>query len=1773
MRKGEDGTTPKNFLVFRKINQEQTSKMPPAANSEGKRTDLNQVVVDLFQVPVFSICEFQNKKAGPFLDNTSSSSSSRSACEPFIATLLRREDGPARADAASAALVEMVKAGVAPDVDATVAIVTAFALSGSGARCVDAAATVAQAMILAGCSVSAVKDVVLHPRSVAAMLAAAACEGLVGLVKTIWTAYSKAMSERRRSESIRISLVANTGYGLGDASAGSADSSLESHMQGVYALSLAVSVGRVTGGIVPYSAAAVSSISGSSLGRSSSYQVSEALAAIQNLSSNDSESGYKTTHTSLASALAISLNALGLRAQSRRVLNGAVQAFSEQPIDPKINSKSSSSIKNKDITRSLDSDSFSTLVLALGSCNQTGDLRLLMTLAASSVSQSPKTIGPVGPTLTSGRGAVCASAWVSGHSMRSDVAALHSSIEQLGSSPAVQRMRMSAPDGSVASPVTDLTAASVAAIATVLSPSHVKLDGSISTVLDVLAQRNAIGASQLSCLASNGLLAHTIGSGQLREALLSYLPPVTSEVDVKALFTPLPESITLLLQAVCSDINSQGKSESGLCLPSHLVPSLIKRRANASVADEKEVVVDSAEGFIGVIQAILAAARGWGLRPRAVDIAIVIEVHAALGNVRLAMSDAHTSIGGPCASYYAALARGMARDAGSSFMEAEWVARNSLADDIDNTDGGLAAAVESLCVRFKADLHAVFRTDESAGRAGLALQQETLRQIRSSQPVAQSSSSIALTSVVAVSTPHMHVSSPSAATCYVFSRILLLGLADAARMDQSEARGAVGSLPEPAARVVASVARSQAWIHKTTVSTLGKAEETSPTSFRTPNSNFSSIVRSPEKSAITATSPLTASQSFFSKVPELVDEGHAKAALWGLKKEGESKAPSGFEVFSGRSGSGSDGLPSILPAGSWKVNSSVSAAPSSQVSKMNGTAALSLGESAVSARTMTPLPSSSKQQPQTTVNVVRSIPADFGTSALMSNAALTSYSSSAALSSSSKASTSASPLEVESLLRKDVWDYRALGFPGVAPARSEINSDQDVSGHSRPLSDINALVSVPDVAQLLLSLAQPSATFEAPKSHHARGKEIRGEIKMRPFALEDGFVDVPSVLDRRSAAASLPITHALLLATQKAGTASLASSSSSEGMLTDVPGVVSLSPATIVLQEACRDVHADMQRLELELFSQASQLMVAEAQLNRTLQAKQQLADISLSSSKAIKKRSGSKPSSTKGSNAALRYLQGGSAHEEEPSELESDLFDEFEFRSSSLHSSLESKSVDGSTTLPKSMLKGLANKRINLLRSSLERIQSEEAELLVIFSSSNERKADETSENFNSAMASIMSATTALEKRIDENDKTIVASEDAVLSTREGLRAWVGASARSGSTSGKTASSALDAVSQLSSSRLSQASRLLRAARTKVEAESDQQLMQLQASVLEIEQLSVEKTRSNARVSAAISNLKIELDAATQTVEDLSRDTDSLKIKLAQLDISYQQAKARHTAEASRIEDAIYRMRGLLSNEFTRKVDSASIDVSRAMNAAAEKGRMEAAVEGVSLLEIARSASEAKIAKAQTETENQITPEIYAKVADEVRSRLNLEESLSEALKKQAEEAGKRREAHARVAASLSLLQSVEGAMMRANADADHALSISAAQKASSNKTVLTSADDMKLPSELISLAQSLSLTAFDLMGTAEEAIDVVSPNPNIHPSSDLSRTTGVSLYPGTDPRLVSQSINTLDAVIKLYEAELERVCQPSVTSRAPLPSAKKAMSILDIALAAERS
>jgi hypothetical protein len=1749
--------------------------MPPAVNSEGKRNDLNQVVVDLFAVPVFSICEFAPNKGGvsSFLDtsSTSLSSSTRSACDPFIAKLLQREDGPARADAASAALVEMVKAGVAPDVDATVAIVTAFALSGSGARCIDAAATVAQAMILAGCSVSAVKDVVLHPRSVSAMLAAAACEGLVGLVRTIWTAYSKAASERRRSESIRISLVANTGYGLGDASAGSSDSSLESHMQGIYALSLAVSVGRVSGGIIHYSAASISSISGSSFGRSSSYQVSEALAAIQNLSSNDSDSGYKTIHASLASALAISLNQLGLRAQSRRVLNGAVQAFSEQPIDPKVNSSgssSSSSSKNKEMSRSLDSDSFSTLVLALGSCHQTGDLRLLMTLAASSVTQSPKTIGPVGPTLASGRGAVCASAWVSGHSMRSDVAALQSSIEQLGSSPAVQRMRMNAPDGTVVSPVTDLTAASVAAVATVLTPSHVKLDGTISSILDVLAQRNVIGSSQLSCLASNGLLAHTIGSGNLREALLSYLPPVTSEIDIKALFTPLPETVTLLLQAVCGDINSQGKSESGLCLPSHLVPTLIKRRANTSVAEEKEVAINSAEGFIGVIQAILAAARGWGLRPRAVDIAIVIEVHAALGNVRLAMSDAHTSIGGPCASYYAALARGMARDAGSSFMEAEWVARNSLADDIDNTDGGLASAVESLCVRFKADLHAVFRTDESAGRAGLALQQETLKQIRSSQPIVQSSSSIALTSVVAISSPQIHVSSPAAATCYVFSRILLLGLADAARLDQNEARGTVGSLPESAARVVASVARSQAWIHKTTISTLGKAEETSPTSFRTPNSNFSSIVRSPEKSsAPPATSPLTASHSFFSKVPELVDEGHAKVAQWGPQKDGESKAPSGFEVFSGRSGTGTDGLPSILPAGSWKSNTSV---PTMQASKVSSVAPSLLSGSVNSIQVLTPHSSLSKrEQPQSTVNVVRSIPSDFGTSSALtsySSSALTSFSSSAALSSTSKTLSNVSPFEVESLLRKDVWDYRALGFPGVAPARSQSSSDLDISGFSRNQADVNALVSVPDVAQLLLSLAQPSATFEAPKSHHARGKEFRGDVKMRSFALEDGFVEVPSVLDRRSAAASLPINHALLLATQKAGAASIVSSS--EGILTDVQGVVSLSPETIVLQEACRDVHADMQRLELELFSQASQLMIAEAQLNRMLQAKQQLYDKSITSSKATRKKSGSNLSLTNGSKAALRYLKGESAQEDEPSDLDSDLFEEFQFGTTSL----ESKTVDGYTTLPNSMLKGLANKRINLLRNSLERLQSEESELLVIFSSSNERKADETSENFNSAMASIMSATNALEKRIEENDKTIVASEDAVLSTREGLRAWVGASARSSSGSGKPSSSALDAVSQLSSSRLSQASRLLRAARTKVEAESDQQLVQLQATVLEIEQLSVEKTRSNARVSAAISNLKIELDAATQTVEDLSRDTDSLKIKLAQLDISYQQSKARHAAEASRIEDAIYKMRGLLSNEFTRKVDNASIDVSRAMNAAAEKGRMEAAVEGVSLLEIARSASEEKIAKAQAETENQITPEIYAKVAEEVRSNLKFEDSLSEALKKQAEEAGKKREAHARVAASLSLLQSVESAMLRANADADHALSISAALKASSSKTALISADDMKLPNELISLAQSLSLTAFDLMGTAEEAIEVVSPNPNIHPSSDLSRTTGVSLYPGTDPRIVSQSINTLEALIKLYEAEIDRVCKPSESSRAPLPSSKRAMSILDIALAAER-
>ena len=1747
-------------------------------STEGKRNDLNQVVVDLFSVPVFSICEFFEKRGEKSESSSLSSSSTRSTCEPYITRLLRSEYGPARADAASAALVEMVKAGVAPDVDATVAIVTAFALSGSGARCIDAAATVAQAMILVGCSVSAVKDVVLHPRSVATLLAAAACEGLVGLVKTIWTSYSKAVTERRRSESIRISLVANTGYGLGDASAGSADSSLESLMQGMYALSLAVSVGRVSGGIIPYSDAAISSIAGSSLGRSSTYQVSEALAAIQNLSSNDSESSYKSTHTALASALAISLNQLGLRAQSRRVLNGAVQAFSEQPMDSKSNASISKGNKLVDMSRSLDSDSFSILVLALGACNQTGDLRLLMTLAASFVTQSPKAIGPVGPTLSSGRGAVCASAWVSGHSMRSDVAALQSSIEQLGSSPAVQRMRIGAPDGTNTSPVTDLTAASVAAVVTVLSPSHVKLDGSISTTLDILAQRNAFGSSQLSCLASNGLLAHTIGSGQLREALLSYLPPVTSEMDTKALFIPLPETITLLLQAVCGDISSQGTSVCGLRLPSHLVPTLIKRKTSASVEDEKEVILNSAEGFIGVIQAILAAARGWGIRPRAVDIAIVIEVHAALGNVRLAMSDAHTSIGGPCAPYYAAIARGMARDAGSSFMEAEWVARNSLADDIDCTDGGLAAAVESLCVRFKADLHAVFRTDESAGRAGLALQQDTLKQIRSSQPIAQSSTSIALTSVVAVSTPQMHASSPSTAACYMFSRILLLGLADAARLDQSEARGTVGSLPEQAARVVASVARSQAWIHKTTVSTLGKAEETSPTSFRTPNSSFSSLMRSPEKSTLvpTVSSPLTASQTLFSKVPDLVDEGHAKAAQWGSQKGGDSKAPSGFEVFSGRSATGSEGLPSILPAGSWKtnvMNSSMNNAQ--QLGKNSGatstpsTTKTSTSSLTSSTQMTTLLPVAIQNQPQFT-QTVRNITAEAETS-LMSTA-LTSYSSST-LSSISKTSTVASSLDIESLLRKDFWDYRALGFPGVAPAQSQTQiSNENIYEYTRSQPDVNSLVSVPDVAQLLLSLAQPSATFEAPKSHHTRGKEIRGDnIKMRSFALEDGFADVPSVIDRRSAAASLPITHALLMATQKAGVASLSSDKKTEGLLTDVPGVVSFSPATIVLQEACRDVHAEMQRLELELFSQASQLMIAEAQLNKTLQSKQQLVDMSFVSNKALKRNSGNKTSSVKASNAALRYLKGANTKEDEFAEdIDSDLlFDEFEFESSSL----ESKSADGALQLSKSTLKTHAQKRFNLLKGSLERLQSEESELLVIFSSSNERKADETSENFSSAMSSILSATTALEKRIEDNDKTIIASEDAALSTRDGLRAWVGASARSSSGSNKPASSALDAVSQLSSSRLSQASRLLRSARTKVEAESDQQLVQLQATVLEIEQLSVEKTRSNARVSAAISNFKIELDAATHAVEELSRETDSLKIKLAQMEISYQQAKARHATEAARIEDAIYKMRGLLSNEFTKKVDNASIDVSRAMNAAAEKGRMEAAVEGASLLERARNASEVKIAKAQKEAEETITPEIYAKVADEIRLKMKLEENLTEALKKQAEEAGKRREAHARVAASLSLLQSVENAMIRANSDADHALSISASLKAAGTKTVLTTADDMKLPNELISLAQSLSLTAFDLMGTAEEGIEIVSPNPNIHPSSDLTKSSGVSLYPGTDPRTVSQSIYTLETVIKLYESEIDRVCQPSELSKPPLPSSKRAMSILDIALAAERT
>lgn len=1854
-----------------------TSPISSPIKSESKTSSLEESNYE-------NIIEKYNKRIMEVSNTTVTStnpssllSSSSSHCNPVIP----------RPDAIRTVLLEMDAEGICPNIDTAILAVMAFDLAGLGGRTLDVIGTIAQIMLNSGANPVQVRDVVLHPRTVAVMLTATACEGQGTMVRNLWTAYTRAAETRRKSSSMLNDLMNGTGYDtttigknqhnkdeeshsidgssstLPSKDAGTADKQCLYQLRGLYAMSLAIALCRISSScLVVHSNHNFTSttVTNNSSSPSTSFSrintqlpPSDTLMALHNLlkdcgitmspdnmysldKSSNTENNLSTTiPTTIGAALAIAYRMAGYRIQARKILSSIVQAYASHTAS--------------DTPPYLDSQSFPSLVIALGVCNLSNDLRALMVQAsARAISSGSKDHGPLGSPLMSGSGASTMVAWLAGHIIRTDDTAVVNVWKQLTTSPAMQRMKLlqnihihnvtgTSTDSTIHSSPSELASIPVASIANILVPSYLQkretTDHGPTSIAKLpfttLATGLAVSSSEIATIASskslsinskysfdnndecnsiegkndskslssssqpvswiaaNMRVSYQVSVGKLRDALVDYLPALpasskhasSSSAALQALYMPLPETVTLLLHAICADIGPEGKSLSGLRLPQYLVAGLASTDTSTFASDngteltDGNILFEDGNQYVALIQAVLAAARAWGLRPRLTDMAAVIEIHGVIGNLRLALGDIRSSPGGPSSIFYAALVRGITRWGAVTFMEAEWVARRAHEDNVDISNASLAAAVDGLSTRLGADMHPVYRTNKSIGQAASTV-------IQALAPTALQNArenASPLTTSIALSAPYIPNTSIALASTYILSHYVLLNLSDlyvdpTIRSSTNTNTGAnsnefsgnsIGTLPSNAVSIMGTLARSVAeallsssnangtvLLQENAISTQVTVQEQVPVS-----TNRS--LTSPNRENFLNASSL--------RIPDLVDEGHLSAAERNSARNNSSNVPNGFAVFSrgtNNGTTGSDNLPSMIIPGAWK--SKTNSVPVTTVSKSSVSATPSS-----TGTTVPPLSTKSAAVP----NTVSSKSSSLLTDAQGSNGKYSIQSS------------NTSSVTVSSLLRKDCWDYRTLGYSNIAG---------DLMTHTSSLPS----VPVPDFGQLVMAIATPAPTFEGAVRALKRAERSLG----RSHSMGKSFqADQPlTAVEHRAAMDALPIAAAILRAERaaainagrvpvsperKSGSNKMDEEILSSTFSTDPD--MEMSPDTVLLEETCREAHADTARLESELHSVAAQLSAAEASLNSFVHIQWDMATIAraLTGHIGTAASTGVKPSAamlytSRGTNAQLLAIE-----------------------------DTQSSSLDGLTPLGPIKARTVLRKREAALRGAIARLRSEEEALLNVMKEGGGGVAADIYRSHNESMNNMLSACTALETKIEQDDRKVIAFEDAMLSSRDGLRAWAGIGNRSG-LSGKdangndtktnnnaeeeTVATAMDAIAQLSSSLLTQAARQSRTSRSRVRSVLDSQIIRAQGSVAAVEELAHSQTALNSRLRALVSSFHHEIDRMTSLLEEETGFEDGLRLAITQLTMKRDQVVRKHEQEAERVEEAISRMRATLARELSRRVDSAHTDVSRAMEAAATKGRMSAAVEGAAALEAVRHATELAVAKASQDAAEAISPTVHEQLKAGIRSNMRLEEAIETALAATAGDAGRRRELHARIAAETSLLQAAEVALLRARTEADHIVAVDGnlrslrtgqkdppvseikvpALTSVNNKGVafgtsntsdefpIINTAGMSASAQLWSHATNLGLTAFDLCGTVEEAVSAIVPIiGSVGSSSTLSGTGtnnntlenlayGITLGPETDAETASAAIFSLDSIINLYEEELAKVRVRSLPS-----------------------
>lgn len=2087
---------------------------------------------------------------------------------------LTKPSSMSQPDSVRTVLEDMQTEPSCPDVVTAVAAVQAFALAGLGHRTVDVLATVGQVMLNVGATITAMVDVVLHAKVVAAVMSSLACEGHGHGVMLVWKSYQNAVINRKKSRKLVADLFDGTGYADdtgNDTSSRSAanvsnavveainaDVEFALDLKSLYAVCLAVALSKC--GSVAASGGSASGRTGnegaSSAASSQVAHTSDILSALHSLAlesgigPSSSVQPAAGAHVSLAAAISLAYKCAGYKVQARKMLARAVAGFAAQTASG--------------TPPHLDSQSFSLLVLALGSCGLTNDLRALMGQASTKAVSTGAVDGPLRAPLQGDEASSLATAWLAAQSIRSDDAAFTAVWKQLCTSPAMQRMKlmMDEASGAVVPRVDpgNFAAIPIGSIAAVLvpealrhepdqavqtpsvfamltgctnadlqspapGPSGVDSADSIaesapapsSTVArqlygftpieaalenppsadDADALRHASAAAvstgiiaprprsaspsrkspnpgsfsatsasssppQPGWLAHNLRTAHLLSTGRLRDALVGYLPVAASAIPAarqRVQFLPVPETVTMLLHAVCADVSADGRSRSGLKLPSSII-SVDGTAQQQYLSDDSDghVIIEGAQGYINLVQAILSSARAFGLRPRHSDIAAVIELHGALGNVRLAVGDVRSPPHGPNPLFYAALVRGMSTCGTTSVMECEWIAKLCHEDRVDLNHAGLCAAVELLSQRFSSDMHVIFRTSRAAGQAALEAASNSSSNANTatsgrSAAAATGSDAALHSTAVASSLPHVAVSSPTTAATSVYWRALLLHMSELRARGDNTQHATIGQLPPSAAAVLSSVVASvldvlSASLHGSTTaparsqpSTVGASASSAEDDMYAsiPRQRFQSF----DGATITASGGALHSSASFRgqyasdvaaaaagaggvKIPDIVEEGHApRSQQLAAQAAAEAGAPAGFQVFGGRSsasalpssspsamgggddqntvigGTGAGGTASMIPAGAWKQKRTAAGSRQQQQQQFSAqvqlqhslqpqhrefagiaavddiTAPLDQPSSTIAAQAVSGTPAHGLTHAMIAAATPRRDGDAYAADRLLSatrlsngggwqslpTAAMPSAAATAASSTgfsngyltrgtevlparqqfgATNASVPAYDLlynpqslqmqllenggrttgasqpskpsggeSVSSMLRKDCWEYRLLGYgrigDGIPSLSDPVATAKAGTTALELLSRSHAVTEPPstvlDVGALLTAVATPPPTFEANiralkrserslqnqkqgSSPHLNGSGSPGGLRRRGGTQGSPIIQIPitessasatssqlaGVLDRRAAADSLPIAHAILkaehVAALNAGRVHHFSDIISDGEERNRgsnsgrydaddeeqqyldSGDGEMHPETLMLEEACREIHSDSARLETELHTVASQLMAAEARLNRFIHIGSDMHTVARASVGGDSARgglavtsaaagSGAKPS------AALMYLSSSAGvSSSAPSAPASD------------HSAgrggrlVEGEDAAELMMLPPMKARTVLRRREAALKSALQRLRHEEDALLSALnddrtivsaaagtSGSQQSLATSFYQTHGESIASMIATGASLEATIERDDRKVVAHEDGMLSSKEGLRAWAGlggsqARLASGASSASPSAASgndqvaaistmmLDAISNLSATSLSQIGRNVRVGRSKVRSELEMQSQKLQASVLAIEEFAHSQAEVNGRLKALVSSFTAELARMDADLEETAAESDAARLSLSKLELHKAELQRKHAAETDRIEKAVSRMRTSLARELSSRVDTAQSEVSRALEAAAHKGRMQAAIDGAAALEAVKRSNDAAIARAQAEASELVSPAVHARLSFDIRSNLRLEEGLEKAVSSSTIDAGKKRELHARIAAENSLLQSVEASLLRARVEADHILAVDSAlhgfrsgqlpppqpetevpAPSASSSSGRKSAQDGAVAAggggsssqNLWSYATSLGLSAFDLVGSIEEAVSAVTPalvqNGQQQQSSSASAagnrrssraavadcdgvtpateqgdnenggnayalTTlayGVTLGPETDSDTAAAAMYSLDAVIALYESELQRVKSQAASKR----------------------